>query len=198
MASVTLNYLWFQRLFKERQYPTVLQAPDSFTTQRLVLRRSRVSDAAAIFDYASDPQVVYYMDYGVRQSVSELEDALKGKTDQWDAGTFSWVLTVKPDDHPIGTIGCSLEGNAADFGYLLNRKYWGQGYTTEAASEIVEWAINLPEIYRVWATCDTENLASARVLEKCGLVHEGTLRCYCVRPNISPKLRDAFLYARVR
>ncbi|MEM7063464.1 MAG: GNAT family N-acetyltransferase [Cyanobacteria bacterium P01_B01_bin.77] len=82
-----------------------------------MLRHPRVSDAAAIFDYASDPQVVYYMDYGVRQSVSELEDYLKGKADQWDSGNFSWVLTIKPDDRPIGTIGCSLEGHASDFGY---------------------------------------------------------------------------------
>lgn len=57
------------------------------------------------------------MDYGVRQSVSELEDYLKGKADQWDSGNFSWVLTIKPDDRPIGTIGCSLEGHASDFGY---------------------------------------------------------------------------------
>ncbi|MEM9219317.1 MAG: GNAT family N-acetyltransferase [Cyanobacteria bacterium P01_F01_bin.150] len=174
------------------------QAPDSFNTPRLILRRHRISDAAAIFDYASDPQVVYYMDYGLRQNVEEIEDHIKHKADEWDSGNFTWVLTIKPNDRAIGTIGCYLDGHKAEFGYLLNRHYWGQGYATEAAKEIVEWVINVPEIYRIWATCDAENLASARVLEKCGLVCEGTLRCYCVRPNISPKPRDAFMYARVQ
>jgi RimJ/RimL family protein N-acetyltransferase len=176
----------------------VLQAPEVFTTERLVLRRPHLSDAEAIFEYAGDPKVIRYMDYCPRTDINEVVKSLEGKPKQWESGNFSWVLTVKPDDRPIGTIACCVEGHAADFGYLLHQKYWGQGYATEAASVVVQWAISLPEVYRVWATCDTENLASARVLEKSGLVCEGRLRCYQVRPNISAIPRDAFMYARVR
>lgn len=176
----------------------MLQAPEVFTTERLVLRRPRLSDAEAIFEYASDPKVIHYMDYGLRTDVSEVVKCLESRPAEWESGSFSWVLTVKPDDRPIGTIGCRVEGHAVDFGYLLNQKHWGRGYATEAARTVVNWAISLPEVYRVWATCDTENLASARVLEKCGLVCEGRLRCYLVRPNISTIPRDAFMYARVR
>lgn len=176
----------------------MLQAPEVFTTERLVLRRPRFSDAEAIFEYGSDPKVIHYMDYYPRTDVSEVIKSLEDKLEQWESGSFSWVLTVKPDDRSIGTIACCVEGHAADFGYLLNRKYWGQGYATEAAGVVVQWAINLPEIYRVWATCDTENLASARVLEKVGLTCEGRLCCYQIRPNISAVPRDAFMYARVR
>jgi RimJ/RimL family protein N-acetyltransferase len=50
----------------------------------------------------------------------------------------------------------------------------------------------------VWATCDVENLASVRVLEKLGLTCEGVLRRYAIRPNLSPTPRDAFVYARIR
>lgn len=52
----------------------------------------------------------------------------------------------------------------------------------------------VPGVYRVWATCDTENLASVRVLEKTGLVLEGKLRRSMVRPNLSEKPRDTFVY----
>jgi ribosomal-protein-alanine N-acetyltransferase len=50
----------------------------------------------------------------------------------------------------------------------------------------------------VWAVCDVENVASARVLEKAGLLWEGTLRRYILHPNVSPEPRDAHLYARTR
>ncbi len=169
-----------------------------FTTARLVLRRPRLSDAEAIFEYASDRKVIHYMDYRPRTDISEVVKLLEEQPEQWKSGNFSWVLTVKPDDRPIGTIACWIEDHAAGFGYLLNRKYWGKGYATEAAGAVVEWAINLPEIYRVWATCDTENLASVKVLEKSGLVCEGRLRSYQIRPNIAAIPRDAFMYARVR
>ncbi|XGV97550.1 MAG: GNAT family N-acetyltransferase [Leptolyngbya sp. BL-A-14] len=176
----------------------MLQAPEIFTTERLVLRRPRLSDATAIFEYASDPQAVHYMNYYPRKDVSEVVKLLEEQPEKWKSGDLSWVLTVKPEDRPIGTIACWLEGHIAGFGYLLHQQYWRQGYATEAARALVEWAISLPNIYRVWATCDVENLASVRVLEKCGLVFEGRLRCYAVRPNISAIPRDALMYARVR
>lgn len=147
---------------------------------RLILRRPHLSDAAAIFEYASDPKVIYYMDYCPRTDISEVVKLLESQPEQWESGSFSWVLTVQPDDHPIGTIACWLEDHMAGFGYLLHQKYWGQGYATEAARTIVAWAASLPNIYRVWATCDSENVASVRVLEKCGLVCEGKLRRYSV------------------
>ncbi|MDX2212646.1 MAG: GNAT family N-acetyltransferase [Oculatellaceae cyanobacterium bins.114] len=176
----------------------VIQAPEGFTTERLVLRRPRLSDAAAIFEYGSDPHVVHYMDYRPRTNISEVVQLLEGQPEQWKSDSFSWVVTVKPEDRPIGTLACWLEDHRASFGYLLHQQYWGQGYATEAARAVVEWAISLPNIYRVWATCDVENLASVRVLEKCGLALEGKLRCYSVRPNISAIPRDALMYARVR
>lgn len=172
--------------------------PEQFITPRLRLRRPHIADAAAIFEYASDPAVIKYMDYGPRSTVCEVKQYLADEPERWNSGNYSWVLTVKPDDHPIGTIACSIEGHAVNFGYLLNQRYWGHGYATEAASVLVEWAINQPGIYRVWATCDVENLASARILEKCGLTQEGRLRAYLVRPNLSDVPRDAFIYAKVR
>ena len=47
---------------------------------------------------------------------------------------------------------------------------------TEAATHLVNWSLAQPEIFRVWAYCDAENPASARVMEKAGMVREGVLR----------------------
>ena len=176
----------------------MLNAPEILTTERLLLRHPRLSDADAIFEYGSDPAVVHYMDYPPRPHVDAVVQSIKEHSTRWNAGNLSWVITVNPNDRPIGTIACSVEGHTADFGYLIHQNHWGQGFATEAAKVVAEWALSLPEVYRLWATCDVENLASARVLEKCGLVYEGRLRFSHIRPNISPAPRDALLYARIR
>jgi RimJ/RimL family protein N-acetyltransferase len=60
---------------------------------------------------------------------------------------------------------------------------------------LIDWALEQPEIYRVWAVCDVENLASARVLEKVGMRREGLLHRWSVHPNVSTEPRDSFCYS---
>ncbi|MEO1070101.1 MAG: GNAT family N-acetyltransferase [Cyanobacteria bacterium J06638_6] len=175
----------------------MVNAPESFSTARLLLRRPCLADAAAIFEYVSDPLAVHYMDYPVCTHVDDIVKRLQDNPAQWNTGSFSWVITIQPDDRPVGLVACWINHPTAGFGYLLNRHYWGRGYGTEAARAVVNWAIAQPDIKRVWATCDAENLASVRVLEKCGLSFESRLPGYAVRPNISPLPRDTLMYARV-
>jgi [ribosomal protein S5]-alanine N-acetyltransferase len=84
------------------------------------------------------------------------------------------------------------------FGYVLARRCWGQGLMPEALAAVAEWALAQPGVFRFNALCDAENLASARAMEKAGLVREGLLRRRSVHPNIGDEPRDCFLYARVR
>jgi ribosomal-protein-alanine N-acetyltransferase len=81
---------------------------------------------------------------------------------------------------------------------VLARPWWGQGLMTEALTEVVGWALSQPSIFRISAVCDVENVASARVMEKCGLFREGVLRRYLVHPSLGSEPRDCFSYARVR
>ena len=85
-----------------------------------------------------------------------------------------------------------------EFGYVLARQHWGHGYMTEALSTLVDWALDQPKIWRVSAICDMDNSASAKVMEKAGMVFEGVLRRYFVHPNVSPEPRDCRMYAKVR
>ena len=69
---------------------------------------------------------------------------------------------------------------------------------TEVLTDIVNWALQQPPIFRIGAVCDVENLASARVMEKAGLVREGLLRRWLMHPNVSDEPRDCLSYALVR
>ena len=82
-------------------------------------------------------------------------------------------------------------------GYVLARAHWGLGFMSEAARTLVERALAEPDVHRVWAVCDVENRASARVLEKAGMEREGMLRRWAIA-NVSPVPRDCWCYARVK
>jgi len=179
---------------------TSLSPPEEIATKRLILRRPRLSDADDIFDsYAADPEVTRYVTWSPYKDRSEVAPFLRSRLARWDSGEeFSWVITRPPDDCVIGMIACRVREYAADIGYVMSRNYWNRGYTTEAANAVIGWASNLGFVYRVWAVCDVENIASSRVLEKIGMQREGILRRYIVHPNMSPEPRDCFVYSKVR
>jgi len=176
-----------------------VRPPDVIELRRLRLRRPTLADAPAIFEYASDPEVARYADWPLSASLESVTERLRSREAAWNAGDeFHWVVTLPPDDRPIGAIACTISGHTAEFGFLFARTFWRNGYATEAARAIVDWIFSVPSVWRLCATCDSDNGASARVLEKAGLTREGTLRRAIVRPNLPGAPRDAFLYSKVR
>ncbi len=176
--------------------------PDTFRTDRLLARRPRVEDAEAVFAaYASDPEVTRFLSWRCYTALEPLRQFLRQTIVTWetdDGGHYAWLLCRHGNDTPIGSIGVGLGLHGAAVGYVLGRPHWGRGLMTEALRYVAAWALAQPPLFRVWAFCDTENLASARVMEKAGLAFEGRLRRWHVCPTIGPEPRDCFIYARVR
>ena len=117
---------------------------------------------------------------------------------RWQGGTeYYWVITESADDRAIGGVICGVNGEEAEIGYLLNRKFWCRGYATRVCKALVLWLESNPVIKKIWATCDTENVASIRVLEKSGFRREKLLEKHVIRPNLGGGPRDAYLYSMV-
>jgi ribosomal-protein-alanine N-acetyltransferase len=172
--------------------------PETIATPRLHLRRPRLSDAAAIFEYVSDPEVTRFMDFPRHKTIDTVTEYLQRCVPMWESGEeFTWVMTLASSQELIGGISLRVRGHMADFGYVLGRGFWGQGLSAEAARAVVDVAASIKAVRRIWAACDAENLPAARVLEKAGLAREGVLRSYKVQPNISVNPRDALIYARI-
>lgn len=178
----------------------VLNMPTEFQTERLLLRTPLVSDAGAIFDeYAADPEVTRYTTWVPHNGSGTVSAFLEELEKRRDVGTeFSWVVTKPDEDRPFGMIGARVRGHMVDIGYVLAKRLWNQGLMTEVISTVSDWMLTQPEIYRVWAVCDTENIGSARVLEKSGFEREGLLRRWLVHPNLSAEPRDCYIYGRAR
>ena len=91
-----------------------------------------------------------------------------------------------------------LIGHRVSYGYVLRASAWGKGCASEVMSWLVDHALAHPGIHRAEAFCDVENSASARVMEKAGMVREGILRRFFRHPNISDAPRDRFIYSKVQ
>jgi RimJ/RimL family protein N-acetyltransferase len=74
------------------------------------------------------------------------------------------------------------------YGYVLAHRWWGQGLMTEALGEVVRWALDREDIWRIGDVCEVENLASARVMEKAGMTREGLLRRWIICQRRAPQL----------
>lgn len=88
-----------------------------------------------------------------------------------------------------------IEAFKANFRYVLSRPHWGRGIMSEALGALVNWVSAQPGIYRLWALCDVENIASARVMEKVGMQREGVLHRLLIHPAVSDKPRGCYCYA---
>jgi RimJ/RimL family protein N-acetyltransferase len=175
--------------------------PELIHTQRLTLREPRVTDAQYLFDaYTQDLEVARYMVWRPHQSLSETENFISFCQQEWHSGRRRpYVLTLSEQDGmPIGMLEARILPGTIDVGYVLRRASWGAGLMAEAMIALGNAALALPECFRVQATCDTENHASARVLEKSGFAKEGRLERHTVLPNLGAEPRASLMYARCR
>lgn len=176
-----------------------MNPPSCLTSERLLLRLPAMEDAQAVYErYAADPEVTRYLTWAPHESPETVAAFLEDLIARIHAGEeMCWVIARPDDNRPLGMIGTRVREHKADIGYVLGRRWQGRGYMTEAVTVVTEWLLSQP-IVRVWAVCDTENTASARVLEKAGFEREGTLRRWIVLPNRSTEPRDCHVYGRVR
>ncbi|MBZ6077033.1 GNAT family N-acetyltransferase [Microvirga puerhi] len=179
---------------------TTLTPQPVICTERLVLRRPRLDDAQAIFEgYASRADVVRYLRWRPHESVEDTRQFLRFVGAAWDRGDeFSYAICLAQEDAPIGMIGIHPAGTRVVFGYVIGPSHWGQGYTAEALSVLVEWSLAQEGIWRAGAYCDIENPASGRVMEKAGMTYEGILKRWSVHPNVAQEPRDCLSYSKVR
>ena len=151
-------------------------------TERLVLREFQVADAGAIHEYASDPEVAQYMDWGPN-TPEETEAVLQMRLRQQEApdlsDPYSLAVVLKETGKLIGVVSLydiDPVNRSAGVGYCLNRAFWGQGYATEAVRAMLQFGFEELHLHRIYGTCRPENIGSWRVMEKVGMRREGHLR----------------------
>lgn len=166
-------------------------------TERLFLREFELRDEADVHEYASDAVVTQYVDWEPNAAKATRKKLAQRVSEQriWSRDEVILAIELRREAKVIGTLRFGLtnrELGLADVGFVLNRSYWNQGYATEATHAVLDKALSGLRLHRIVATCDTRNIASARVLEKVGMRREGHFRKDIFQKGL---WRDSYLYA---
>ena len=148
-------------------------------TERLVLRKFTQGDVDAVFEYGRDPDVARFVTWDVHTTRADSRAFVAGAIAHYAAGRVGpWAVDLK--GHGLigsaGFVHWHPEHARAEVGYALHRSHWGQGLATEAVLEIARFGFAVMHLNRLVALCESENVASARVMEKAGMRYEGLLR----------------------
>lgn len=149
-------------------------------TDRLILRALNADDAEAIYHYLSDEDVIRYLE-GNTDSIQEAQGYVSWCNETYQKGTdIRWGIALK-DNTLIGDCGLGHINEPkcpTELGFMLDKRYWGCGYMTEALDAILRYGFNTLKLHRIQAWTHLDNAASARVLQKNRFVYEGLLREY--------------------
>ncbi|GCD11050.1 GNAT family N-acetyltransferase [Clostridium tagluense] len=154
-------------------YNEIIKENSILESKRLILRPFSIEDVDDVFLYTSDDSVTKYLTWPSYKDISETEEVVK-KIYIGRIGVFA--IELKSQHKCIGCIDLRvcIEHNKANFGYVLNRKYWNNNYMSEALSLILDLSFSKLELNRIEATHYVGNEGSGRVMQKCGMKYEGT------------------------
>ena len=170
----------------------------TLTTQRLILRPFDIRDAPEVTRLVSDRRIAdttlnipHPYDesmavawIGTHEEAAERGDRIPLAITEKGGGVLGAVALAITHAH-----------QRAELGYWIGVPYWRRGYATEAATAMLDHAFSTLDLRRVDAHCLTRNVGSARVMEKIGMRHEGTLRAHVLKWDVP---EDVALYAILR
>ena len=141
-------------------------------TDRLYLREHTAEDAENAYHLNSDPEVLKYTGDDSFQTIEEAKEFLL-KYDHYEKYGFGrWAVIEKKSENYLGWCGLKYTPDLDEFdiGYRLMKKYWNQGFATEAGKACLEIGFNQFNMKSIVGRAMKENLASIKVLEKLGLI----------------------------
>lgn len=145
--------------------------------QQIIIRPWQESDAAALYKYASHPEVGPRAGWPPHKSVEESLEFIRTIF----SNPTTWAIVLKETGEAMGCIGYLEKGNSnlplnddeAEVGYWIGYPYWNQGLCTQALAWLVEYCFEVKHLHCLWGDYYVDNPASGRVMEKCGFVDTG-------------------------
>ena len=145
-----------------------------YQTKRLILAPVTINDAPNMFEYSSNPENAYYV-FETNKTLDETKSIIRKIFIENGLGKYGIFLNKKL----IGTIyflNIDDHNKSADISYVLNKKFEGKGYATEAASKLRDVFFEEIGGERLYARHTFDNIKSMNLMARIGMKVEGTLR----------------------
>ena len=152
----------------------------TLTTERLRLDLPAVSDIPTIIRLAGDKKVeigtlAMPHPYEEADAIFWLNMARTGFRNQ---SSCIFAIRLKSSGELIGGMGLHRKDGGthrAEIGYWLGVPFWGNGYAPEALRAVLCYGFDTLELHKIFGVHFSDNPASGRVMQKSGMLHEGTL-----------------------
>ena len=145
-------------------------------TERLRLIPQTMANLYSTHVYASDPENTRYMINLPNETIEDTMAFLQRAEREWfQPIPHFYEFAIMLGDTHIGAMSTSRKGEDGVFelGWILDRRYWGQGYAFEAATALVAFTRDELGAKRIIAHCDAENIRSSHLMEKLGMKQVG-------------------------
>ena len=147
-------------------------------TNRLTMRKILPADCADMYDYSRRPETSKYLLWSPHANLRYTKKYLTHVQNAYrNENFYDFALVDKESGRMIGTCGFTsfdLQNNSAEIGYVLHPEFWGKGLAKEAVFRLMAFGFAELRLHRLSAKIMTNNAASKRVAEKCGMRHEAT------------------------
>lgn len=176
---------------------TEVEPPDPpLATERISLRPFRASDATAVAEACSDPEIPRHTMMAEGLTEDQARQWIERGLEWWSRGVARFAITLPPSDRCVGQIGIQfdLQARRAEAFYWLDQSGRGKGIASEALELVTRWAFRDFDVVRVQLVTNVDNLASQRVAQRCGFVREGVLRAWEPVKNTQP---DVVMFSRL-
>lgn len=164
----------------------------TLTTKRLILRPFELTDDKAIFEnWANDPEVTKYLTWNAYTDINKTKEILSLWVKQYEKPErINFGIVLKETKELIGAIDVVgyIDGIPV-IGYCLSRRYWNNGYMTEAFKEVIEFLFSLNHT-TIRVDAIVENIASNKVIVKCGGKYVNTYEEFRPSKNKTDKINS--------
>lgn len=143
-------------------------------TKRLVLKPLGKKYLKSAIQYTMDYENTKFMCHLPDETVKETEEFLATVEKEWkkEKPQFLEFAIVYNDMH-IGAVSVYFESGTGELGWIINKSYWGNGFAYEAAKALIDYTKTEIKVSHFQAHCDSENIASYKVMEKLGMSRTG-------------------------
>jgi ribosomal-protein-alanine N-acetyltransferase len=154
---------------------------ETIETERLILRRFTLDDTDAMHrNWASDPDVTKHLTWLPHENIEVTRQQMVSLLPKYEEPQFyEWAIVPKDMREPIGGINVvrmNADTGSMTVAYRIGKDWWRRGYASEAFRAIIAFLFEEVGAKRIEASHASENLNSGKVMLKCGLRYEGTLR----------------------
>lgn len=174
----------------------IYQTLPTLETERLILRKLVMDDAADMFKYASEPAVSRFMPWEAHKTIEDTKEFLAFILNAYEQQRkLTWAIELKETGQMIGTIDYVSwlpKRFKAEIAYTLSHEYWGKGLMREVADGLLAFGFDEMGLNKVEAPIMLDNVQSRRLAEKLGMKQEGIARDHMV---IKGEFVDLAMYA---